>query len=165
MSYSVQWKATLWRSRNITTVAVFSWSQAILTKSGAQLGSSPSNNIGAIGSPASLVGRQTRGRQPQYEVNGKACLTGRAHFWVFLCILFHMCGLLKWNWNKTIWTTSTWNCVSVLFQFHFTSAPGFMDTWRGWKMREQSYQYMQHEHSAWMGMETEYSDRKAQRLE
>jgi len=37
----------------------------------------------------------------------------------------HMCRLLKWNWNKTIWSTSTWNLVSVIFQFHFKCAPGF----------------------------------------
>jgi len=32
---------------------------------------SPSNNVGAIGSPAAQADRQARGRQPHYEVNGK----------------------------------------------------------------------------------------------
>jgi len=97
----------------------------LYSKSGTRLGLSPFNNIGAIGSPASespprQTGRQARGRQPHYEVNGKARLTGHAHFWVFFSILLHMCGLLKWNWNKIIWSTSTWNFVSVLFQFYFS---------------------------------------------
>jgi len=96
-----------------------------------QLGLSPSNNIGArlacFWAPAQ-TGRQARGRQPDYEVNSKACLTGRAHFWVCFSIVSHVRAAemkLRQNNLLDLRLKFCFSFISILFQFHFTCAPCF----------------------------------------
>ena len=43
-------------------------------------------------------------------------------------VLFHMCEVLKWNWNKTETALKQNSFISVLFQFHFTCASRFSYT-------------------------------------